>query len=220
MKNILAIETSSEACSLALGLGRKEKFLHEVNQHKHTERLLGLIQNLMQDQKLNFKELHAIAVGCGPGSFTGVRLACAVAQGLSYSSDIPVIKVSSLEIMAEHFHKKYQAQEVVILINAHMNQIYMGRFYYKDQLVSSSEVGIPIQEFTPNDFGDNTYFAGDGCGLVKEKLNKYHQKVYKHYPNALDLLAIARKKLDKGETIFPQNLIPVYLTGEEHWKKS
>ena len=105
MTNILAIETSSDACSIAL-CKRDEDFLfHDVMPQQHTKKLLPLVDEMLINQDLSYKILDAIAVGCGPGSFTGVRLACSVAQGLSYSLGISAIKVSSLEEMAEHFNK-------------------------------------------------------------------------------------------------------------------
>ena len=219
MANILAIETSSDACSLALSSGHKDSSFHEIMPKPHSEKLFGLIEEMMSNRGLTFLELDAIAAGCGPGSFTGVRLACSVAQGLSYSLEIPSIQVSSLEVMAKHFHKKYLAKEVVALVNAHMNQIYLGHFIYNEELSSSTEVALNIEEFTTSDFSSDAYFVGNGCELVKTELEKIKPKVHEHYPNAIDLLTVARKKLKKGETVRPESLLPVYLSGEEHWKK-
>lgn len=220
MTNILAIETSSDACSIAL-CKRDEDFLfHDVMPQQHTKKLLPLIDEMLINQDLSYQNLDAIAVGCGPGSFTGVRLACSVAQGLSYSLGISAIKVSSLEVMAEHFNTKYQAKKVVTLVNAHMGQIYLGIFEYDHELSSFSEVGIQIEEFDVSGFTSETYFVGNGCDLVKKQLNKIKPKIYNHFPQAIDLLNIAKKRLAKGQIIKPEMIIPVYLTGEEHWKKS
>ena len=219
MANILAIETSSDACSLALSSGYKDSSFHEIMPKPHSEKLFGLIEEMMSNRGLTFLELDAIAAGCGPGSFTGVRLACSVAQGLSYSLEIPSIQVSSLEVMAEHFHKKHLAKEIVAIVNAHMNQIYLGHFIYNEELSSSTEVALNIEEFTTSDFSSDAYFVGNGCELVKTELEKIKSKVYEHYPNAIDLLTVARKKLKKGETVRPEGVLPVYLSGEEHWKK-
>ena len=219
MANILAIETSSDACSLALSSGHKDSSFHEIMPKPHSEKLFGLIEEMMSNRGLTFLELDAIAAGCGPGSFTGVRLACSVAQGLSYSLEIPSIQVSSLEVMAEHFHKKFLAKEIVAIVNAHMNQIYLGHFIYNEELSSSTEVALNIEEFTTSDFSLDAYFVGKGCELVKTELEKIKPKVHEHYPNAIDLLTIARKKLNKGETVRPEGVLPVYLSGEEHWKK-
>ena len=75
LPNILAIETSSDACSLALSVGKETASLHELIPQQHTEKLLGFLQKLMDDLKVTYQDLDAIAAGCGPGSFTGTRLA-------------------------------------------------------------------------------------------------------------------------------------------------
>ena len=85
MPNILAIETSSEACSLAVSNGDRHEVCHEVIPQQHTEKLLPLMQELMNDINLTYQDLDVVATGCGPGSFTGTRLSCSITQGLAYS---------------------------------------------------------------------------------------------------------------------------------------
>ena len=218
---VLCVDTSSTAGSVVLA--EDSKILGEVNLNSsltHTSRLLTSIQHILNHVGLTLNSIDGFSVICGPGSFTGVRLACSVAQGLSYSLGISAIKVSSLEVMAEHFNKKYQAKKVVTLVNAHMGQLYLGIFEYEHELSSFSEVGIQIEEFDISDFGSETYFVGNGCDLVKKQLNKIKPKIYNHFPQAIDLLNIAKKRLAKGQIINPEMIVPVYLTGEEHWKKS
>ena len=218
MKNILAIETSSDACSVALSYKDKIFSFHELMPQKHTEKLMGLLEKLIRDAGAKFEVLHAIAVGCGPGSFTGIRLSCAVAQGLAYSCNIDAIRVSSLEVMAKHFNKKYKAEDVMTLVNAHMKQLYIGRFRYnQNELSSFSEKAIEIGDFNTSDLNLNTFVVGDGCQIVINKLKRFSSKVYSHYPNALDLLSLAQVKYEKGETLSAESILPVYLTGEEHW---
>ena len=100
MARLLALETSSERCSVALwwegALSERQVDLPR----EHNRQLLGLIEALMAEHDARFGELDAIAFGAGPGSFTGLRIACAVAQGLAFSSDIPVAGVGTLRAMA------------------------------------------------------------------------------------------------------------------------
>jgi len=193
--NILAIETSSEACSLALCYNKKVVSFHEEMPKQHTEKLLGLLEGMMKKESMDFCELDAIAAGCGPGSFTGIRLACSVVQGLAYSSSIPAIRVSSLEIMAEHINKKHRVKDVVTLVDAHMKQLYLGRFIYDRQgLFFSKEEALEVKDFCTSNFNSDTCFVGNGCELVKSKIDKLKSKVYLHLPNALDLLSLAKKK--------------------------
>ena len=88
MPNILAIETSSDACSLALLSNGKEFYFHEIIPKQHTERLLKEIKNILECADTKLSKLDAIGVGCGPGSFTGIRLACSTAQGLAFSNNL------------------------------------------------------------------------------------------------------------------------------------
>ena len=94
MSKILAIETSSETCSVAVKSDTEINSYHELIPQQHSSKILDILKDLMLKSCLNFKDLDVIAVGCGPGSFTGIRLACTLAQGLSFSSELPVIRVS------------------------------------------------------------------------------------------------------------------------------
>ena len=221
MTKLLAIETSSDACSIVVSVEDRVSSFHEVIPQQHSKKIIGILKKLMLSAGLNFHELDAIAIGCGPGSFTGIRLGCMVAQGLSFSSGIPTIRVSSLEIMSEHFFKNYQAKDVVTLLNAHMKQIYIGRFKYnKKELSSYSQMSKYVEEFDISEFTSDTFFVGGGCELVKDKLKGLNSLIYPHYPNALDLLSIAKKKFLQGETVGPEELLPIYISGEEHWQKA
>ena len=140
MPNILAIETSSDVCSLALSSGKESVIFHELIPQQHSEKLLGIIQDLMNKLNLSYQDLDVVATGCGPGSFTGTRLACSVTQGLSYSVWIPAISVSSMQIIALGINREFKFSEVKVLVNAHMEQLYFGDFTFNlDQLVSANE---------------------------------------------------------------------------------
>ena len=147
MPNILAIETSSEACSLAVSNGDRLEVCHEVIPQQHTEKLLPLMQELMNDINLTYQDLDVVATGCGPGSFTGTRLSCSITQGLAYSIGIPVISVSSMQILAQGMNREFQCSEVIVLINAHMEQIYVGEFKFgEDKIISSAEKALNLDQ--------------------------------------------------------------------------
>ena len=222
MPYILAIETSSEACSLAVSNGGDRlEVCHEVIPQQHTEKLLPLMQGLMNDIDLTYQDLDVVATGCGPGSFTGTRLACSITQGLAYSIGIPVISVSSMQILAQGMNREFQCSEVIVLINAHMEQIYVGEFkFVEDKIISSAEKALNLDQNNSIRSTQGSYFVGDGCQLVDRYLRKLDAKVYKRYPNAEDLLREAEIRLRVGNTLDPKDLAPVYLTGEEHWAKN
>ena len=220
MPNILAIETSSDACSLAVSDGKRSVACHELIPQRHTEKLLVLMQQLMNKINLTYQDLDVVAMGCGPGSFTGTRLACSVTQGLAYSIGIPAISVSSMQILAQGINREFKCAEVTVLINAHMKQIYVGEFEFaEEQLISASEKALYLDEFKKVNFSQGSFFVGDGCLLVKEYLKDFDPKVHERYPNAEDLLTEAERRFKEGITLDPKDLEPVYLSGEEHWTK-
>ena len=220
MPNILAIETSSDACSLALSKGKEIVSFHELMPQQHTEKLLGLLQQLMDDLKATYQDLDVIAAGCGPGSFTGTRLACSVAQGLAYSLGISTIPVSSLQVIAQGINREFHSSEVNVLVNAHMGQVYLGNFVFtEEELKSASEKVLKVKEFSDLDLSPTSVFVGDGCELITKQLEELGATIYTRYPNAQDLLSEAQKKFSEGATVDPKDLVPVYLSGEEHWVK-
>jgi len=220
MPNILAIETSSDACSLALSKGKEIVSFHELMPQQHTEKLLGLLQQLMDDLKATYQDLDVIAAGCGPGSFTGTRLACSVAQGLAYSLGISTIPVSSLQVIAQGINREFHSSEVNVLVNAHMGQVYLGNFVFtEEELKSVSEKVLKVEEFSDLDLSPTSVFVGDGCELITKQLEELGATIYTRYPNAQDLLSEAQKKFSEGATVDPKDLVPVYLSGEEHWVK-
>lgn len=99
--NILAFDTATNACTVALQVGAKVYARHEIAPSQHAKLLLPLINDLLSEAKINLSDLNAVAFGCGPGSFMGVRLATATAQGLAFGLNIPLISISTLQILAQ-----------------------------------------------------------------------------------------------------------------------
>ena len=221
MANILAIETSSDACSLSLLFHNSEYHFHEILPKQHTERLLIEIKRLLHLANAELKELDVIAVSCGPGSFTGIRLACSVAQGLAFSNDLKTIQVSSLEVLAKNIYDKFKSEDIVSIVNARMKQLYVGEFLYSEQgLIKANLFVSPIEGFELKAYNKNTFFVGDGCVLIEKRLNKISKNLLINLPSAKDLLELAKDKYAKDEMLEPSKLLPVYLSGEEQWKKA
>ncbi|HZW51285.1 MAG TPA: tRNA (adenosine(37)-N6)-threonylcarbamoyltransferase complex dimerization subunit type 1 TsaB, partial [Rudaea sp.] len=101
MSNIIAIETATEACSAALSVDGRVVERSEIAPRRHAELILPMIESLLVEAGISRAQLDGIAVGRGPGAFTGVRLAIAVAQGLALALDIPIVPVSSLAALAQ-----------------------------------------------------------------------------------------------------------------------
>ena len=125
---ILAFDTSTEACTVALG---DDAHWVERTEHagsRHSELLLPMIQALLDEGGLALAQLDGIAFGAGPGSFTGLRIACGVAQGLALGADLPVVGVTSLEALAEAAHATHGWTRLVAALDARMQEVYFAAF--------------------------------------------------------------------------------------------
>src|ERR1700733_12183845 len=105
--NLLAIDTSTTRASLAINLGGEILSKEQDAQHSHARLLLPMIEQLLAEAQLTINQLDGIVYGCGPGSFTGLRIACSIAKGLAYAHDLPLFPVSSLAAIA---HKALQKE--------------------------------------------------------------------------------------------------------------
>jgi tRNA threonylcarbamoyladenosine biosynthesis protein TsaB len=183
--------------------------------------LLIEIKILLKLARAQLQDLDAIAVGCGPGSFTGIRLACSIAQGLAFSNNLKTIQISSLEVLAKNINTKLGAEPIVSIVDARMQQLYIGEFSYsKEGLVSSNIFVLPVEEFNSSVYEENTFFVGDGCDLVRKELSEISTNIFLNLPLAEDLLSIAKDKYTNNELLEPAELLPMYLFGEDQWKKA
>jgi tRNA threonylcarbamoyladenosine biosynthesis protein TsaB len=168
-QRILAIETSTEACSVALLVDGQVRYRSVPASSGHSESVLPLIRELLMDADISLKALDAIAYGAGPGAFTGLRLACGVAQGLAFGAGLPVLGVGSLEALAWASGKP----RVYAALDARMNEVYFAAYriaglYLEEELapgVAHAEAaGVPDGQGW---FGCGSGFLSYGDELVK-----------------------------------------------------
>src|SRR3546814_429186 len=168
---ILAFETATEACSVALWLDGELRERHAIAPRQHAQLVLGWADALLAEAGIARGALDAIAVGRGPGAFTGVRLAIATAQGIALALDIPAVPVSTLAVLAQGAAADC-ASPIIAAIDARMGEIYLGRFERgTDGLVQASAaewLGSPAhaEQHTPLGFGLGTGFAAADGALV------------------------------------------------------
>ncbi|EKD70597.1 MAG: hypothetical protein ACD_46C00484G0015 [uncultured bacterium] len=220
---ILAFDTSSTACSVALLIKDPNghdviNFTHQVAPMQQAKQILPAINQLLAEQGIALSQLDAIAYGAGPGSFTGIRIAASVAQGLGFSADIPVISISSLAAMAQAAYLEHQAEHIFVALDARQKQIYWA--YYQAtqtglvELIGTEQICFPNQ--IPRASSTEGYGVGDAwvnyqddllqaLGLTSCKIN------ISQLPTAQALLSLAKKKYEKSEFISVNNAIPVYL---------
>lgn len=128
---LLAFDTSSTACSVALlidGQNQEEHIqaLHANAPRQQAQLILSMIQELLQPFGLRFTDLDAVAFGCGPGSFTGIRIASSVAQGIGFAAQLPLIQISSLAAVAQAAYDQFRWTTLLTALDAHMEQVYFA----------------------------------------------------------------------------------------------
>jgi len=216
--NLLAFDTSTEAFSVAVSKAGEvtEKFF--IPEQKHTEILLASIEQELQAAGLSFSELDYLVYGRGPGAFTGVRLAVAVAQGLGFSNDIPVIGISSLAAVAQQVYMDSGSAKVAVALDARMSEVYFAAFRFSSagdiEWVVDEQVCAPATLVLPDSAG--WVAAGTGWAAYKEQFPTVLQalidvQAQTRYPHARDMLALAQHGLKNGLATSAAAAIPVYL---------
>lgn len=133
----LAFDTATESASFALKVGDTFWTYEQKGVTTHAEKCLSIIQDLLHKASISLSELEGIIIGRGPGSFTGLRVACAVAKGLAFSDDIPLYPISNLMLLAWQAKQSYANHAVLSLIDARMKQVYWA--YYPKNLEQVAE---------------------------------------------------------------------------------
>ncbi len=220
---LLAIETSAEVGSVALLAGTKLTELSVTTPREQTARILPMIDELLSTAGLAVGDLEGIAFGRGPGSFTGLRVAAAVAQGLGLAADLPLLPVSSLAAMAQGVWRTQAEDRSLVCIDARMGEVFWGAFEVREGLVELvgeerlSEPGAVVWT------GAGPWAAvGNGCEVYADvlaiTLAGAHRVVSAIQPSATDLLPLALADLKVGRIQRAMQATPVYLRDETAWR--
>jgi tRNA threonylcarbamoyladenosine biosynthesis protein TsaB len=224
MTTILAVDTSTEACSVALQIGNETIAQYADEPRSHSRLLMPMVQQVLAEAQIKVNQLDAIGVSIGPGSFTGLRIGFAAVQGMAYGADIPVTPVSTLELIAATFKRQQniQAGDVITLLDARMSEFNLGRYRLDknnqivaleaDQLVSTEQALELIKANQPS------AIIGD-AGNLFESAPQHAELFTPIYPNAIDLLPMAKQQLDQGSAVNIESVDLVYLRGTEAWQK-
>ena len=225
---ILAIDTATEACSVAL-YDQGETLAHfELCAREHTQRILPLVQQILAEAGLSLKQLDALAFGRGPGSFTGVRIGIGIAQGLSLGAELPLLPVSTLLTMAQGAYRQTGAEQVLAAIDARMGEVYWGEFTRNTQGVWSgenTETVIKPEQLLARTVERHGRLATVGTGweayphLLGESpaADLFDGKML--LPQAEDMLPLALQLWENGIRVNPEDAEPTYLRNEVTWKK-
>jgi len=211
--NLLAFETSTEACSVALWRDGEVRERFEVAPRRHAELALPWADALLAEAGIARAQLDAIAVGRGPGAFTGVRLGVAIAQGIALALDRPVLPVPTLLALAA------QAADgrVLAAIDARMGEVYLGAFAREGdgwRALQAEAVGAPDAIALPD--GDGWAGVGTGFdaagGALRARLGARLARVdAAALPHAADVARLGAAMFARGEAVPPERLEPAYL---------
>lgn len=196
MYKILAIDTSTDACSAALLIGNELLTRKEVEPRAHTRLILPMINSLLKEANITFRALDALAFGQGPGSFTGLRIACSVIQGLSFGLQKPVVPISSLRALAEKAHREYRATHVMASLDARMQEIYWGLFALDENGIMQSISAERLQTYDAVQLPEGAWFEATG------------------FPEARDIATLAASEFAKGHFVSAELALPVYIRND------
>jgi tRNA threonylcarbamoyladenosine biosynthesis protein TsaB len=212
---ILAIDTATERCSVALLNGEAILIREVMSARTHAEQILPLIDAVLQEAGLSLSQLDRLACGCGPGAFTSVRLAISVVQGLAFAADRPVVAVSDLAAVAYAvLHQDPVRQTVLVCNDARMQEVYWAR-YSRDarlgvQLDGIEQVSPAAQVLSQLDAQRFDIGAGLGFALYPELASKVGQLEETILPHARDIALLAQHV----PALPLQQLTPVYLRNQ------
>jgi tRNA threonylcarbamoyladenosine biosynthesis protein TsaB len=199
-----AIETSTEWCSVAVWNDGEIVALERRAGNRHSEVVLPMLQTLLKNSSI-----EAVAFGAGPGAFTGLRIACALAQGLAFARNLPVIGVSTLEALAQ----ESGAPRVVACIDARMREVYYAALEKRaGRWHEVIEAQCVAPQSAPRPPGEGWVGIGNGFAEYREVLSHKVSVVKSEiHPTAIALAQLAAPRLAAGEGVDAAQALPVYL---------
>jgi len=226
MVNLLAIDTSGASCSVALMYDQEIFAEFTLMERQQASHILPMIDRLLMQAKVSLNQLDTLAFSCGPGSFTGIRLAASVIQGLAYASNLPVVAISTLQILAQGAYRAFDAKNVLVAIDARMDEVYWGAYRLASdgfmRPISTDQRCKPILVEPPS-LCDNWMGLGDGWKAYSELLRSRISGVIEInsncYPDAKDLAILASDSFLAGNFLKPENALPTYFHEATSWKK-
>lgn len=224
---ILALDTSTENCSVALLIGDQCYSRSEVAPREHTHKILPMVDDVLAEAGISLNDVDALAFGRGPGSFTGVRIGIGIAQGLAFGADLPMIGISTLKAMAQATYRKHGQHFAACAIDARMSEVYWGRFQRQDNgnwMAIDEECVISplhlVEQITVDE--GKWRKAGTGWKAYQEAFDALAISVEPSdvlFPEAEDIAYLAKFDLEEGNTVMADQASPVYLRDKVAWKK-
>lgn len=210
---VLALDTSTEYCSVALWQDGVAAERCELAGQRHSEMLIGMLDELLNGAGVKLGQVDGIAFGKGPGSFTGVRIACGAAQGLALGADLPVIGICTLEALAEASGKS----RMIAALDARMGEIYHASYQKQgDAWVTVTEPCLCKPEDAPLVQGEGWFGAGSGFAMHRNELAaRYGGKLIgvdgSMVPQAGSVAGLGAVQFALGRGMDAEQALPLYL---------
>ena len=230
--NYLAIDASTEACSVALQVNGKLYSRYDLCPQSHSLQLLPMVDEVLTEAGIKLSQCDGLIFGRGPGSFTGVRIGVGVAQGLAFSANLPVFGVSSLQAMAQlaFIQGKVNGKStgVIAAIDARMGEVYNGYFMLDENNIMQPQcaeaVTAPEQlaQHLSSVVNKPEYGVGSAWDAYNEKLSSLKSNTGSPevlFPSAEAMLAIGVISLEQGKGVAAEDAQPVYVRDTVSWKK-
>jgi tRNA threonylcarbamoyladenosine biosynthesis protein TsaB len=210
---LLVLDTSTEYCSAALWLDGQIQARRVLAEQRHSSLLLPMVDALLRESAISLKQLDGIGYGAGPGSFTGLRIACAVTQGLAFGAELPVVGVSTLESIAEQTN----ADRVLTVLDARMAEVYWAAYLrYGEcwQAMIEPQLALPESVAVPDD--DDWIGAGNGFAALGDVLRpRLAARLVRIddtiMPDAAAMAPLAAAAFARGEGMDAALAAPIYL---------
>ena len=211
--NLLAIDTSTDSCSVAASRGEALFTRSEPALQRQAEKILGMVEDVLAEARLDLGQIEGIAYGEGPGSFTGLRIAAGVTQGIAFARGIGVVGIGSLLALAEDA----AADKVISCLDAHMGEVYHAAYVRaRSGWEEISAPGLYRPEDLPLPAGEEWIGCGDGFAVHRDRLaSRLGGRVSAVRPGAAPsaraVLKLAMPRFAAGEAKDAATAVPVYL---------
>lgn len=226
MVSLLAIDTTEDACSAALLTGDAIEERFEIAPRRHSELILPMMDGLLAEAGLRLPDLDAVAFGRGPGAFTGLRIAAAVAQGAAFGAGLPVVPVSSLQALAQGARRLHGADRVLSAFDARMGEVYWGAFAADPQGVMRALLAesVSAPDSVPVPDAGAWHAAGSGwvayADVLAARCGAPTAMDGAALVHAQDVATLAAQLFREGAAVAAEDALPVYLRDQVAWVKS
>jgi tRNA threonylcarbamoyladenosine biosynthesis protein TsaB len=220
---ILALETSTEFCSVALNLDGEVFGKEILAGRNHSGMILPMVHDILAEGGLVLQQIDGIAFGAGPGSFTGLRIACGVAQGLAFAIDLPVAAVSTLQAVAQQIDQ----HKVIVALDARMSEIYHAAFWklanQSWEIISAPVLCSP--QHAPPVSGNEWHGCGSGFDVYCDVLTIQYRANIREiraglHPRAHEIAQLAAPEFRSGAYTDPAFAAPLYIRNKVALKES